>query len=198
MANSLLKRMIPSFRSRSEARAETINPVVDISRVIPGYKPVGVAAQDVSFEAPPLPHTEESLVSETKPQAGLEETAEQAVADLSDRHDEWVQADLARLSGAMTNAREAKFTTEKVDELKLVAHNLKGMATSYGHPGIARLSASLCSLLERSNSHTQAGLINLHVEACRAAYHEASTIDGTSEIANAVCDALETQVNQVR
>jgi len=83
-----------------------------------------------------------------------------------------------------------------LSEVSRVAHNLKGMATTYGHPSISRLASSLDQLLKAENAGTQHALINLHIEACRAAYIEGSQTEHGDQIAQSVCVALEAQVKR--
>ena len=86
---------------------------------------------------------------------------------------------------------------EHLLEVARVSHNLKGMATTYGHPAVSRLASSLCTLLESGRANDQHALINLHVEACRAAYLEGkASNEGADQVAQSVCVALETQVKR--
>lgn len=189
MATSFLKRV---FSRTPKKQNEPETPTVDISRVIPEY---AGSPQTTPVEA----NVSETEASSATPPAATdvpEEKAEAAVDALSAQHDEWAQADLNALQDAWTTAQENLETMSGLHEVRLAAHNLKGMATNYGHPAMARLATSLCALLEAETGPETAGLINLHVEACRAAYHESRTGDGSDAIAQSVCAALETQVKR--
>lgn len=177
--------------------------VVDISRVIPGYASTHADAAPLP-EPTAVPVNSDTVNTETDtPDAdamtehmALEERAEVACEELSDKHDEWIQKDLARLREAWETAHICELDERSIAELKLATHDLKGMATTYGHPSVSRLAASLSNLLDNSATTDAAALINLHVEACRAAYIEGCSNDSADAVANSVCAALETQVRR--
>jgi hypothetical protein len=102
--------------------------------------------------------------------------------------------DLAGLCAAWETAREPNAGAEAYRALYICAHNIRGAATSYGYPAASRLCGSLCTLLSGSQPGDNAALINLHVEACRAAVAAGPEGEGSASIADAVCDALERRV----
>lgn len=211
MSTSLLKKLIrrPGRAANSQANAST--PIVDISRVIPGYK--SLVEREAELEmATPLAETlpdedtdlSEPAAFETPPEELVEQAAdalpedlaEEAVDALEGLHDEWVKNDLERLVSAWRAVQDRNFDRAELSALKLAAHDLKGMATTYGHPAISRLAFSLCRLMENGVAAEQSALINLHIEACRAAYIEGGAAEGGDAIAKSVCIALEAQVNR--
>lgn len=215
MINSLLKRL---RSDTSRKRSTDDQQIVDISRVIPNYeKPQPYNAQPVTppqdvpvAQTPPedlvevevqdvLPlangtHLQEHNISDEQESAFLQ--AEAAVNALADKHDTWAQADLEALTTAWANACQHADFSEHLQDLSRITHNLKGMAATYGHPAISRIAASLSNLLASGRANTQRALINLHVEACRAAYLEGNSTDGADMVAQSVCAALETQVQR--
>lgn len=198
MISSVLKKLAgnkPKKTPIEEANA------VDISRAIPGYTP------PVKREVAPKAETQSNkpAIAATKsrtPAKGFDdsstpaERAEAAVASMTDKHDAWVQKDLANLQEAWASIREMDDLSNHLHEVRLCAHNLKGMAVTYGQPSISKLSSSLCRLLDSEHSGHQHALINLHIEACRAAYLEGNNTEGSDIVAQSVCVALETQVNR--
>lgn len=219
MFSKVLKRLSGGKSSKSSPEQA---PAIDISRVVPGYQPkfrdYG-AAQD---ESPATPVAEETPVAEDQPDLmqgdtdlslepvaqdedalnlsqalpDMEDRAEAAIAALSQKHDTWAQNDLDALREAWNAASRNAHLDGHLNEVQRTAHNLMGMAKTYGHPAMARLAASLCKLLKSGRANNQLALINLHVEACRAAYFEGTKTDGAEMVAQSVCVALEAQVKR--
>lgn len=158
----------------TQATAQSNTP--DISRVIKTASPVTVP-EDVKAEKPTC----------------IAEKAEAAIDSLSTQFDEWMRADLTKLRAAWADAQE-QVTPETYRKLFTAAHNIRGVAGSYGYPSISRLCGSLCTLVSASRPGERSALINLHIEACRAAFNSAEQGTGAQSVANAVCDALEAQV----
>lgn len=151
-------------------------PTPDISRVI---KPVAPP-----FGAPITVDDTESLAVE----------AERAVENLSEQFEAWMRRDLETLRAAWGQAQLPNACAEDYRRLYTAAHNITGAAPSYGFPAVARLSRSLCLLLSQTRPGENAPLINLHVEACRAAIAAGPEGDASHSVADAVCDALERRV----
>lgn len=125
--------------------------------------------------------------------ASLGDRAEAAVDDLSGQFEAWMQMDLDRLTEAWGIAQQDGATAGDYEALNTSAHNIHGVASSYGYPAISRLCGSLCALLSETAPGENSALINLHVEACRAAHKSIGRGDGQA-VADAVCDALEKRV----
>jgi len=124
----------------------------------------------------------------------LSDRAEAAVEGLSDKFETWLYADLQRLFAGW-DALEADMTDrEAARTLYCAAHDLSGLAETYGAPSIARLNRSLCRLLMRGNASEDAAIIKLHIEACRIAHKQGG---GADEVTQSVCAALEAQVEKV-
>ncbi len=151
-------------------------PVPDISRVIKPNAPAAYA-----------PMTE----AETRTRV---EDAERALDSLSAQFENWMRRDLETLRETWTDVQKPGATAEDYRRLYTAAHNISGAAPSYGYPAVARLSQSLSRLLTQTRPGDNAPLINLHVEACRAAIAAGPQGDSSHSIADAVCDALERRV----
>jgi HPt (histidine-containing phosphotransfer) domain-containing protein len=151
-------------------------PAPDISRVIKPATPAYAAAFSEAGT--------ESLADE----------AERAVDNLSEQFEAWMRRDLESLRDTWADAQKPDATAEDYRLLYTAAHNITGAAPSYGFPAVARLSKSLCLLLSQTRPGENAPLINLHVEACRAAIAAGPEGDASHSVADAVCDALERRV----
>ena len=151
-------------------------PPPDISRVI---KP--------SAHAFAAPFTEDDTES-------LADDAERAIDGLSEQFEAWMRRDLDSLRATWAEAQKSDATAEDYRRLYTAAHNITGAAPSYGFPAVSRLSRSLCTLLSQTKPGENAPLINLHVEACRAAIAAGPEGDASHSVADAVCDALERRV----
>jgi HPt (histidine-containing phosphotransfer) domain-containing protein len=81
-------------------------------------------------------------------------------------------------------------------EFSKAAHNLHGASGVYGGGALTRLTTSLQRLLESQvSAMDNQALVNLHVQACQAwAY---GNEDARTDLADAVCEALEIQVRRV-
>lgn len=105
----------------------------------------------------------------------------------------WMNADLERLSETWEALTANPENGEAEAEFNRAIHNLHGASGAYGGGALTRLSGSLQRLVTESvEGADNTALINMHVQACRAAALDSSS----DEIANAVCDALENQVER--
>jgi len=179
----MLKAMLQKLKPSNGTRTKSSDVVVpDISRVIKMPSPV------VDSEAESMNQTMNHDPDE------LGERAEAAIDDLSSRFDAWMQADLDKLKKSWADAKEEGASQEEYKALETCAHNIRGVATSYGYPAITRLCGSLCALLAETEPGENDALINLHVEACSAAFGSIGRGEAAQSVANAVCDALEERV----
>lgn len=175
----MLKKLFEKAKLSSSASRRTSQPlpVPDISRVI--------KTQPTHYVEPLTSDEADSLADE----------AERAVENLSEQFEAWMRRDLESLRDTWAAAQLADATAEEYRRLYTAAHNITGAAPAYGYPAVARLSRSLCLLLSQTRPGDNAPLINLHVEACRAAIAAGPEGDASHSVADAVCDALERRVN---
>ena len=109
--------------------------------------------------------------------------------------DLWLRADLERLDKAWQALQASPNDSVAREQFLRAVHDLYGASGAYGGGALTRLSGSLHKLVTRGGDiASDAALINLHVQACRAA----GLGQGKSgdDVADAVCDALEAQVEQ--
>ena len=179
MLKALIQKLKPAG---SKASQQSAIPTPDISRVI-----------KMPPAQPDMADTSPATNAQHDP-SELGDRAEAAVDDLSSRFDAWMQADLDKLKAAWEIAKTEGASLADYSQLQTCAHNIRGVATSYGYPAISRLCGSLCTLLADTDPGDNAALINLHVEACTAAFSSIGRGDAAQSVANAVCDALEDRV----
>ncbi len=176
MLARLLKNT-PLGRNRSAADKPPV--VIDISRAIKS-----------------APADEELLdMPEAAPEA-MGEQAEAAIDALTLQFEGWMRADLEKLRAAWAEVQEENASAETYRAVYTCAHNIHGAAGSYGYSAIGRLCGSLCALLTATPPGENHGLINLHIEACRAILAGGPENASGSAMADAICEALEQRVAQ--
>jgi hypothetical protein len=179
MISKLFGKFLPSKTSALADAKQIQTP--DISRVIKirPVEPVTEAEADVAQSADPT---------------DMADRAEAAVDSLSGQFETWMTADLDKLVAAWRDAQAPDAPPEAYRAVFTASHNIHGVAGSYGYPAISRICGSLCTLLNDTHPGENSALINLHIEACRAAFVGVGSGDSAASVADAVCDALEQSV----
>ncbi len=97
--------------------------------------------------------------------------AEAALEKLSDQFAVWVEEELAKLMDAWAIFEQAPNTPKAKSELHRRAHDLKGLAPTYGYPLVGRICATLCKLTgdEHGDIAAPVSLVKAHVDAVKAA-----------------------------
>jgi len=97
--------------------------------------------------------------------------AEAALERMSSQFAEWIKEELERLLEAWAAYEAAPGTPASRNELHRRAHDLKGLAPTYGYPLVGRICASLCKLTgdEHGEIHAPDKLLKAHVDAVKAA-----------------------------
>lgn len=189
----MLNKLFKAFGTGKSKPAQAV-ATPDISRVL---RPT------VQVAPPPMPPLDEDMIDdeiiEDEPMfeadpVKLQDQAEEAIDSLSDEFEGWMRGDLEKLRDAWTRAQAPGATAGDYRALYTAAHNIRGAASSYGYPSVSRLCGSLCTLLGATRPGDNSALINLHVEACRAAVAAGPHGDGSESVADAVCEALEARV----
>ena len=120
----------------------------------------------------------------------VDEATNDALSDV----EEWKQNDLDLLQTTWQTCCAEPLNESAVSAFRQALHNLHGASGAYGGGALTRLSGSLHLLVsDLEEFHDDAALINLHVQACRAT--SVTNESGAEDGADAVCDALEQQVN---
>ena len=96
--------------------------------------------------------------------------AEAALEKLSGQFGDWINEELNRLLDAWA-VYEAAQTPANKNELHRRAHDLKGLAPTYGYPLVGRICATLCKLTgdEHGDITAPVSLLKAHVDATKAA-----------------------------
>lgn len=186
MLGKFLKKLDTAKFNRKPAQAVA---APDISRVIrpasaPALAPEAPLPADT---APPEP------VFVADPQEMVTQ-AEEALDALTEEFEGWMRNDLEKMRDAWRVAQKPEADADDYRTLYTCAHNIRGAATSYGYPAVSRLCGSLCELLSGTRPGENSALINLHIEACRAAVAAGRQGEGSESVADAVCEALERRV----
>ncbi|GAA0534419.1 chemotaxis protein histidine kinase CheA [Rhizomicrobium palustre] len=121
--------------------------------------------------------------------------AEKAVDGLKAEFSDWLAADISALSAA-TVAFTAKPSPETADALFRTAHDLRGQATTFEYPLIARIAASLAKLMEglgKTKTEVPPALISAHLDAIQVIYRD-KVKDISNYVALALTEELERRV----
>jgi hypothetical protein len=76
------------------------------------------------------------------------ERAERALKTLSGQFDDWMDEELSKLEAASARVKAEGLAGDAGEGLFLVAHDIKGLGTTYNFPLVTRLAAPLCRLIE--------------------------------------------------
>lgn len=119
--------------------------------------------------------------------------ANEAELEPAEAVENWKQNDLDLLQTTWQACCDKPQDVDSDDAFRRALHNLHGASGAYGGGALTRLSGSLQELVSSVDDlQAEAALVNLHVQACRAAaFADGSAAD---EVADAVCQALEDQV----
>ena len=123
---------------------------------------------------------------------GAVKRAEAAMENLKTEFHDWINDDVARLVAAR-DAYKAQQTDETRGGLYRAAHDLRGQALTFEHPFVARVSSSLCRLLDGATAPMP--LINAHVETARLLVKQ-NVKDKADPTTTAVALELEERVKE--
>lgn len=123
--------------------------------------------------------------------------AEAALADLSGQFDEWIGEELDKLIAAWDGYEKSGGTNAARDDLHRRAHDLKGLAPTYGYPLVGRVCGSLCKLTgdEALEKAPPASLLKAHVDAAKAAV-KGKIMTADHPVAAALSNALEMEMKK--
>ena len=120
--------------------------------------------------------------------------AEQAMTELQGEFSDWLADDIAQLTEALS-AFKVEQNAETADKLFRTAHDLKGQATTFEYPLIARVAGSLSKLMDELASREAAPLplVTAHVDAIHVIHRE-QIKDGSNLTAITLAEELESKV----
>jgi hypothetical protein len=121
--------------------------------------------------------------------------AEAALAAMSVNFEGWLQAEITRLSDAMSTVHAEGRSESSMEGLYHRAHDLKGLGSTYGYPIVSQIAATLCRLIDNAEKRllSPLPLIEVHVEAIKAAARNKITTDEDA-IGRALVHELEMKV----
>lgn len=101
--------------------------------------------------------------------------AEAALQSLSGEFEKWMGEDVERMTAARLAARQTNYAEPAMLALFSIAHDIKGLGSTYDYPLATLIAASLCKLIEtpagRDRARARPAVVEAHVDAIRAAYH---------------------------
>ncbi len=123
--------------------------------------------------------------------------AEAALEKMSGQFAEWIDEELGHLLKAWAGYEQAPGPAAK-DELHRRAHDLKGLAPTYGYPLVGRICATLCKLTgdEHGDLNPPDRLLKAHVDAVKAAVM-GKIMGANHPVGLALASELETQTKDL-
>lgn len=120
--------------------------------------------------------------------------AEEAIGELKVEFAGWINEDVNRLI-EMRDAYESQVNNERLGNLYRAAHDLKGQATTFDFPLVARVASSLCLLTDDTcvGMDLPIALIDAHVDAIKVIVRD-RVKDPTNQVATILAVELERQV----
>jgi len=121
--------------------------------------------------------------------------AEAALESLSSEFRGWLAEEVTKLEAAWATAKKDGLIGDAGEALFTVAHDLRGLGTTYEFPIISRMSASLSRLIENDERRAEIPLplVDAHVNAIVAALRQNIRSDD-NPIGKALAEELEQQV----
>lgn len=125
--------------------------------------------------------------------------AETALQQLSSEFGDWVSDEVAKLVSAWEEFETSTGHDAKRDDLHRAAHDLKGLAPTYGYPLVGRIAYSLSRLTDPSLiaiERVPHALLRAHVDAVRAAIHH-DIKDENHPVGSVLAAELETKTRDL-
>jgi chemotaxis protein histidine kinase CheA len=123
--------------------------------------------------------------------------AEQVIEDMKEEFEDWIVKDVENLSRAR-QAFEAQRTETTLNTLYRAAHDLRGQASTFDFPLVARVAHSLANLTDGTGNGTGAGLpmvlIDAHVDAIKLIVRD-KIKDPANRMGTVLAGELEAKTN---
>jgi hypothetical protein len=119
---------------------------------------------------------------------------EEAIDGLKDKFGDWIAVDVDRLV-QRRDVYQAQSNDHSLSDLYRASHDLRGQASTFDFPLVARLASSLCKLTDDTSYGLElpADLINAHVDAIKIIVRDGIK-DPTDQTAATLAVELERQV----
>jgi HPt (histidine-containing phosphotransfer) domain-containing protein len=120
--------------------------------------------------------------------------AEAALQKLSGQFEDWINEELTKLLEAWAAYEAAPTAPKSKNDLHRCAHDLKGLAPTYGYPLVGRMCATLCKLTgdEHGELNPPVSLLKAHVDGVKAAVN-GKIMGADNPIGLALANELEQQ-----
>ena len=120
--------------------------------------------------------------------------AEEAIDELKVEFAGWIIEDVNRLIETR-DAYEGQMNNDRLGNLYRAAHDLKGQATTFDFPLVARVASSLCKLTDDTSTGIDLpfALIDAHVDAIKVIVRDGIK-DPHNQVASILAVELERQV----
>jgi hypothetical protein len=123
--------------------------------------------------------------------------AEKAMQALASNFGEWLEQEVAALEQVRSTLKQDGLTEEVAKLLSVRALDLKGLGTTYEHPLVTRIGASLFKLLDETKAaDVPMTLIDAHVDAVRAIVRN-QIRDSAHPLGQALVTELEKRVREL-
>ncbi len=121
--------------------------------------------------------------------------AEAALEEMKHEFANWLAEEVDKLEAALVRVYKEGLEGDAGDALFTVAHDLRGLGTTYDYPLVTRMAASLSRLVETPEKRAQVPvqLAEAHVGAIRAALRQHIRTDDHA-IGRSLAEELETRV----
>ena len=121
--------------------------------------------------------------------------AEKALDQLSSEFGAWLGQEVDKLEAALGRTRTEGLEGEAGDALFTVAHDLRGLGSTYHFPLVTRIAASLARLIETPEKRAgiPMSLAEAHVHSIRAALNQNIRTDDDA-VGRQLAEELETRV----
>jgi chemotaxis protein histidine kinase CheA len=119
---------------------------------------------------------------------------EAAIEELKGEFAEWIAEDVNRLV-QRRDFYQAQTNNDSLSDLYRASHDLRGQASTFDFPMVARVAASLCKLTDDTSYGLELpiGLINAHVDAIKVIVRDGIK-DPSNQMATTLAVELERQV----
>jgi HPt (histidine-containing phosphotransfer) domain-containing protein len=182
----LSKRLLTIAASDAQTcDSHTMNGIMARQKPIEVFTPPNMLKVKIGG---PLPALDEKAIAR----------AEAALEKLSGQFADWINEELAKLLEAWAAFEQAPDTPRARYELHRRAHDLKGLAPTYGYPLVGRVCATLCKLTgdEYGEISAPTALLKAHVDAVKAAVN-GKVMGADHPVGLALASELEAQTKKL-
>lgn len=121
--------------------------------------------------------------------------AEAALEEIKHEFSGWLAEEVTKLEEMLVQVQKDGLDSDAGDALFTVAHDLRGLGSTYDYPLVTRMAASLSRLVEtpEKRAGVPVSLVEAHVGAIRAALRQHIRTDDHA-VGRSLAEELETRV----